>query len=120
MVKKFIFVVFIFFSIWGMKSQSEKRWDSLKHQNDILSVFNKEVAQFIDSINNNTKISSYIIINFKENTKISLIKDTLAKIGFIYQNDRYCKGEEEIDLFITTKINLVYHYPSKDCGTYKK
>jgi len=120
MIKKFIFVVFIFFSILGMKTQLERRWDAIKHQNYILSVFNKEADQNIDSIDDYTKISSYIIINFKENTKISLIKDTLAKIGFIYQNDRYCKGEEEIDLFITTKINLVYHYPSKDCGTYKK
>ena len=64
MIKKFIFVFYIF-SIWGIKSQSEKRWDALKHQNHILSVFNKEAAQSIDSIDNNTKISSYIIINFK-------------------------------------------------------
>ena len=52
--------------------------------------------------------------------KISLIKDILAKAGFIIQNDRYCKGAEEIDLFITTKINLVYRYPSRDCENYKK
>ena len=120
MIKKFMFVVVIFFSSWGMKSQSEKRWDALKHQNHILSVFNKEAAQSIDSIDNNTKISSYIIINFKENTEISLIKDTLAKTGFIFQNDRYCKGAEEIALFITTKINLVYRYPSRDCENHKK
>ncbi|WP_455936344.1 hypothetical protein, partial [Haemophilus sp.] len=56
----------------------------------------------------------------KENMKISLIKDILAKAGFIFQNDRYCKGAEEIDLFITTKINLVYRYPSRDCENYKK
>jgi len=44
----------------------------------------------------------------------------LAKTGFIFQNDRYCKGAEEIDLFISTKINLVYRYPSKDCEIPKK
>lgn len=120
MIKKFIFIVFIFFSILGMKTQLEKRWDAIKHQNYILSVFNKEADQNIDSIDDYTKISSYIIVNFKENTKLSLVKNILTRIGFIYQNDRYCKGREEIDLFISTKINLVYRYPSKDCEIYKK
>ena len=88
MIKKFIFVVFIFFSILGMKTQLERRWDAIKHQNYILSVFNKEADQNIDSIDDYTKISSYIIINFKENTKISLIKDTLAKIDIVREKKK--------------------------------
>ena len=48
------------------------------------------------------------------------IKMPAYKTGFIFQNDRYCKGAEEIALFITTKINLVYRYPSRDCENYKK